>query len=383
MHILVVAEDAVAGMLEPLLSQWRFSVTARSSGHQAIQALAGQHADMVIATVSLPDMNADTFCRHLRSIDRGRSYLLMLGEMDMSPDMPSLLESGMDDFLNTPVDENLLRIKAALAHRMSTLSRELDRKLSAIGRNYYQSVRTLAQLIDTHNPPVGAHCRRVGRLALALARRSPGVPAEDYPVIEAAGALHDIGLIGLPLPVLYKRRTELNGKENSLYRTHPERGEAILKQMDLLRPVARIVRMHHEQHNGRGFPDGMSGDRIPLGAAIVGAASWYDDLVHREKKPMKQMPEHLQRLRGYQLRPELVALLLDVNLKAIQDEARQTDYDVSIDDLAEGMVLAREVLMKSGAFCMAADTVMDTALIRKLMRYHEMGNISDKIFIKK
>jgi HD-GYP domain-containing protein (c-di-GMP phosphodiesterase class II) len=239
------------------------------------------------------------------------------------------------------------------------------------------------QLLETYNEQLGGPCRRVGKLSLKLAKRHPDVPPEDYPVIEAAGLLHDIGLIGLPATLVTKSITEMTGDEKMLYRTHPERGEMILSEVDLLLPVSRLVRMHHEQINGRGFPDGLTDEQLPAGARLVGAASIYDNFIYRSKFSYDDIPEHLQRYRGYQIDSVLVDLLLEINLSLMQTQAGKSDQLIDIEQLKDGMVLSRDVRMKTGAFVMAANTSIDASSIQKLKRYYELGNIVDKVYISK
>jgi putative two-component system response regulator len=388
MHVLVVEPNpATTGLLEKHLVNWQHTVAVATTVDQAVAKLeaTAQACDVVIASAQIQEVRDDGFCRRIRSLNPNHFvYFLMIHDpADAREAASHCIEGRMDDCMAGPPDPNTLRVKMGIAERIVALEREVNLKLLTIRRNYYQSVNTLTQLIELANEDIGAHCRRVGQLALALAKRHPGIAAEDYPVIEAAGMLHDIGIIGLPRHILTKRRTELTGNENALYRTHPQRGEKILNQIDLLKPVARIVRMHHEQPNGRGFPDGLKSDRIPPAAAVVSAASIYDNLVHRGNLPLQRIPQHLQQFKGYQLRPDLVDLLLEVNLHMIQDEVRATDHAVLIDDLKKGMILAREVHMKSGAFFMAAETILEDRLIERLKQYREMGNITHKVFIQK
>ena len=195
--------------------------------------------------------------------------------------------------------------------------------------------------------------------------------------------LHDIGLIGLTETLVTKSVPEMNGDEKKDYYAHPQRGELILGEVDLLRPVAKIVRWHHEQANGRGFPDGLNEKQIPVAAAVVAAASVYDHLIHHRKIQLEQIPEQLQPYRGYQFSPQIVDLLLELNLDQIQAEAKRNFLEVEIDALQTGMILADDVRMRTGAFVMAADTCVDAVTIEKLKRYHELGNIGGIIFIKK
>jgi putative two-component system response regulator len=289
----------------------------------------------------------------------------------------------VDDFVAKPVDYDELFGRLEIATRIIKLEKENDQKYLVIKKNYFQSIHMFTHLIETYNRELGGHARRVGQYALSLAKKHPTVLPEDYPIVEAAGLLHDIGLIGLSETLVTKSVPEMNGDEKKDYYAHPQRGELILNEVDLLRPVAKIVRWHHEQANGRGFPDGLDEKQTPVTAAVVAAASVYDHLIHHKKIPLQQIPEQLLPYRGYQFSSLIVDLLLELNLEQIQVEAKRNFIEIEIDALQAGMVLADDLRMRTGAFVMAADTCIDTGVIEKLKHYHELGNIGRTIFIKK
>ena len=385
MRILLVEDEAsTLALLERSLNKWGYDVDTAENGSKAIDVLNRHRVDMIVSDWLMPEMNGLELCQRVRRLDlKHYIYIVLISAQDTRMDIVRGLQEGIDDYLTKPLNLEELKARLEIGARIITLERELNQKFTAIKRNYYQTIHMFTQLLETYSEILGGHCRRVGQFSLALAKRHDGIPPEDYPVVEAAGLLHDIGLVGLPDILLHKRRVEWTGDEGDLYRTHPERGEAVLNQVDLLRPVARIVRSHHEQPNGRGFPDGLAGDQIPLGSRIVAAASIYDDLIRLEKQPLAKIPEHLQQLRGYQLEPALVDLLLEINLAQIESEAKRKDMPIALSQLEEGMILARDVRMKTGAFLMAADTCIQAHAIEKLIHYSELGQINDKVYICK
>jgi putative two-component system response regulator len=338
----------------------------------------------VLSARQILPMDGLELCKKIRSADpKGYVYFLLADDQDKGADVAAGFRSGVDDFVVKPFNLDELQARLTIGARIIKLERELNQKYLAIKRNYYQSIHMLVQLSETYSPELGGHSRRVGKLALQLANRHPGLNAEDYLVAESAGLLHDIGLVGLPTSIVTKSMPEMTGDEKKAYYAHPERGESILNQVDLLRPVAKIVRWHHEQPNGRGFPDGLPDTRIPLIAKVVGAASIYDHLVHHQKIPLDQIPERLQPYRGYQVAADLVELLLSINLEKMDEEAKRTFREINIDELQAGMVLAADIRMRSGAFVMGSGTCIDAGLIEKLKHYYELGNISSNVFIEK
>ena len=106
-------------------------------------------------------------------------------------------------------------------------------------------------------------------------------------------------------------------------------------------------------------------------------------MVHHQKIPLDQIPGHLQPYRGYQIASDLVDLLLAINLEKMDEEAKRTFREIDIEELRVGMVLAADIQMRTGAFVMGSGASIDAALIDKLRRYHELGNISSNIFIRK
>ncbi len=385
MNVLLVDDDIVTlNLLDKTVSKWGHTISRAENGQQAIERIGAEPIDIIISDWLMPAMNGLELCQKIRSMNLNRYiYIILISSQNKCTDVVRGLQSGVDDYLAKPLNLDELQARVEIGTRIIKLERELNQKYLAIKRNYYQSIHMFTRFLESYNKDLGGHSRRVGQLALQLANRHPAVQPEDYPIVEAAGLLHDIGLIGLPEPLVTKSIPEMTGDEKKDYHTHPQRGESILNQVDLLRPVAKIVRMHHEQTNGRGFPDGLSGQQVPLTAGLVGAASIYDHLVHHKKIPLHQIPEHLQQYRGYQISTDLVDLLLEINLERIDAEAKRSYREIDIEELQAGMILANDIHMRTGAFVMGADTCIDTPVIEKLKRYHELGNISRNVFIKK
>jgi hypothetical protein len=116
---------------------------------------------------------------------------------------------------------------------------------------------------------------------------------------------------------------------------------------------------------------------------VVGAASIYDHMVHHQNIPLDQIPERLQTCRGYQMASEMVDLLMAVNLEKLDEEAKRTFREIDIEELRDGMVLAADIRMRTGAAIMGSGTRIDATLIEKLKHHHELGNISSNVFIEK
>lgn len=190
---------------------------------------------------------------------------------------------------------------------LSTLRLREDRRLL-----YRSSVEALAATVDARDPFTHTHSRNVAHYSRLIAERL-GLPRQQVEQIELAGLLHDIGKIGLADQILTKTGP-LDPDERIVMMTHPARGADILAGHEDLAALVPIVRHHHERYDGFGYPDGLAGGEIPLGAAIVSVADAFDSMVSdRSSARRRPVDAALDRLRldsGRQFHPEVVAALV-------------------------------------------------------------------------
>lgn len=385
MNILLAEDDQVTlKLLKTKIEQWGYNLQTAKNGLEAWSIIQQNTADIVITDWLMPLMDGLELCRNIRKMKTPHYiYLMIISSQDARKDIVEALSTGIDDFIVKPINIEELKVRIEIGTRVVGLEKELIKKLEFIEKNYYQTIRMFIQLMESFDDQLGGHCRRVGQFALELAQRHPSIQESDYSTAEAAGLLHDIGMVGLPNHLLGKRRNEMIGDEQKLYQSHSIRGEIILNEIELLQPVAKIVRMHHEQFNGRGFPDGLEGSQIPLLAQIVTAASIYDNLINRGKISLDTISDHLQRMRGYHLDPVLVDMLIEYNLSCIHKKTNKDHMLIELDDVKQGMVLAEDIRMKSSAMIMPAGTVLDVHGISKLQSYAEMAIIPKEVYILK
>ncbi|WP_419663734.1 two component system response regulator, modulated metal dependent phosphorylase [Desulfosarcina variabilis str. Montpellier] len=384
MNILIADDDPVTlKLLSSHLSSWGHTVHQADDGNQAWDWVCSHPVDIVVSDWLMPGLDGLELCQRIRGKD-GVSYiyLILISAQNSQADILHGLASGVDDYITKPIDMDALRARIDIGVRIINLERTLKRKIEIITANHYQTIRMFSQIVEVFDDELGGHCRRTAKIAIELAHRHPDVADNDIPIIEAAALLHDIGMVGIPKSILNKRRTEMVNDERQWYQSHAGIGARIIGEIEIMKPVALLVRMHHEQYNGKGFPEGMAGDDIPIGAQIISAASTYDNLTHKGKIPLQTVPDHLQRFRGYQLSPQLIELLLEINVNVQHDQARKKDHELTLDELHAGMVLADNVYMKTGAFVMAADTELNDYAIDKLKQYHTIGTITNKVLIR-
>ncbi|MFZ1057731.1 MAG: HD-GYP domain-containing protein [Candidatus Rokuibacteriota bacterium] len=184
-------------------------------------------------------------------------------------------------------------------------------------RAFLQSLLGLANALEAKDPYTRGHSERVAGLAQRLARRLGFAPS-DARVVAQAGLLHDLGKIGIPESVL-RKAGPLTGEEWALMREHPVVGARIVAPLEFFADGALIIRHHHERQDGSGYPAGLAGGAIPLGARIVAVADVYDALT--SERPYRRSLERTEALRRIEAAAErlLDAGIVSAFLRLVTD----------------------------------------------------------------
>ena len=169
-------------------------------------------------------------------------------------------------------------------------------------------LETLAEIIDLRDPYVLGHSKRVTSYATMIAEQM-GLNQKQVELIRKGSLLHDLGKIGISMDILAKPGS-LTGLEYEKIKSHPEIGARILEINPSLRMLIPIVRHHHEFYNGKGYPDGLSGDQIPIEARIVSIADAIEamasDRPYRKARTQQYILNELKKFSGIQFDPKVV-----------------------------------------------------------------------------
>jgi len=181
-------------------------------------------------------------------------------------------------------------------------------------RSHFESMKALAQAIEAKDLYTRGHCDRMVQYALAIADRL-GLSAEEKKHLGYGAALHDIGKIGIHELILNKSG-KLTDKEYEIMKDHPMLGAEIIKGVDFLNPVVPMIYYHQERYDGKGYPEGLSGEEIPIGARIIAILDTFDamtsDRPYRKALPMEVAFAELRRCTGTQFDPKIVETLIQI-----------------------------------------------------------------------
>ncbi|HTI54695.1 MAG TPA: HD domain-containing phosphohydrolase [Verrucomicrobiae bacterium] len=271
--LVVEDEPRIREVLSGLLGALGYRLLLAASAEQALDALNVVSPDLVLTDVHLGAMSGIELCARLKADPRYElmPVVILTAVGDLEARVAGLA-AGADDFFTKPVEFVELRTRLAALLRVKMLLGQLERAEAVI--------TTLALTIEARDPYTLGHCDRLSRYAVALGE-ALGLDHEMIRALRLGGYLHDLGKIAVPDGILLKPGP-LDPIEQERIRAHPGAGSDLvlgLRSMELVRP---IMRHHHEKWDGSGYPDGLKGEAIPLGARIISVVDVFDAL-HTER----------------------------------------------------------------------------------------------------
>lgn len=281
-RVLVVDDNpSVASLLRHALLAEGCVVEVAGDGCEALARIAEAPPDLILLDLDLPFIPGDELCRRLKS-DPSTNLIpivMVTGHGDFENKL-NAWEYGADDFLTKPLRmlevttrcRSLLRIKQLIEERDSA---------EAV-------VFALARAVEAKSRFTHGHSERVMHFALSLAD-AVGITRQEREVLRKGALLHDIGKISVPDAILDKPGP-LTPEEFEVIKEHPTQGEHIVQPLHSLRETLPIIRWHHERMDGHGYPDSLSGDKIPRLVRILSVADVYDAL--SSNRPYRQSIPH-------------------------------------------------------------------------------------------
>jgi putative two-component system response regulator len=269
-RILIVDDESGARVaLETLLRREGFELRIAHDGAAALAECASFRPDLILLDIMMPGMSGFEVCRRIKATPETRlTPVVLITGLSDTEDRIQGINAGADDFLSKPIDFNELLARTRSLLRLKQYTDELE--------NAEAVLLSLAFGIEARDPYTRGHCERLAQMATRLGERL-GVPEEDITALRRAGIVHDIGKVVVPDAILLKPGP-LSDEETAVMRRHPVVGEHICAPLRTFRPVLPIIRHHHERFDGSGYPDGLSGEKIPLTARILQLADVYDAL---------------------------------------------------------------------------------------------------------
>ncbi len=306
--ILVVDDDpAILDLLVRILQRDNYIAITATNGLEALEAVAREAPDLILLDVTMPMLDGFAVCQRLK--DNEATALIpvtMLTGLDDREHRQRGLEVGADDFLTKPFEQSLLRARIRSQLRIKRLTDQLERTEHVIFM--------LALAVEAKDAYTEGHLRRLSSYSEQLALAA-GIPQEQHKAIRFGGLLHDIGKVSIDDAILGKPGA-LTPEEYEQIKLHPEYGARIVHPMRFATEVEPIIRHHHERWDGKGYPCGLRGEAIPIGARIVAVVDAYDammtDRPYRRALGLEETLRRMREGRGREWDPTLLDLFIEL-----------------------------------------------------------------------
>ncbi len=313
-HLILVIDDSktALGAVRHILSGEHRLLLA-SSGEEALGLLHAEAPDLILLDLFMPGMDGPETLTHIRAVPGCEKLPVIFFTAAQSTETEAeCLALGARDFIVKPFAPEVLRSRIAnmleLEDYRKDLQGRLDEKTREVEDLALQTILAIARAIDAKDEYTQGHSQRVATYSCALAEYM-GWSEADCDNIYHIALLHDVGKIGVPDSVL-KKSGPLTDEEFAQMRRHPDIGADILKTIRSLKGIETGTRFHHERYDGKGYPNGLKGDEIPLIARIICVADTFDAMTstrcYRKRLDMDVARAELRRCAGTQFDPAIV-----------------------------------------------------------------------------
>lgn len=407
----VLTVDDEASVLSALRRVFRAQGirTLQATSAAAGMALLQTHrVDLVISDMRMPEMDGARFLELVKHHDERIVRVLLTGYADMASTIAAINQGAIHRYIAKPWDDHelVLVVREALTRRrleqknaelteltqrqneqlqhanqtlesrvmartaeLEQINGMLDAAYEDLDNTFVLAVNVFSSLMELRGSHPG-HARRVADLSRETAKRL-GLTEREVRDVYLAALVHDIGTIGFPDTMLGKPMSTYTADDHQRYRRHPIEGETALMALAQLQGVAKIVRQHHERIDGKGFPDGLTGTEITMGARIVTAASDLDELTHGAMGELHLPVDRAHDLIRGGIGTHYDKAVVEALLQVAEDlaTAAKNDAQIAAHDLRPGMVLARAVLSAKGATLLAAGYVFDERVVKQVTAF--------------
>ena len=344
--LIVDDEEVIREVLTERLSAEGYRCDSARDVPQALAKLHnGGGYGLVLSDIDMPGDNGITLLKKIKETFPDIDVVMVTGMLDLDMAVGSI-RMGASDYITKPfnLDQVLLTVERTLEKRRLTLdnrryqeslesmveerTREVRRKgeqieklyselrtaFEQIHATYETTLEALMEALDTRDTETQGHSRRVSEYTVTVARQL-GLREPDLTQIRWGALLHDVGKIGVPDAIL-RKPAKLTPEEWIEMRKHPELGRRILCNIKFLENAVPIVYCHQERYDGSGYPRGLKGDQIPLGARIFAVVDTLDamtmDRPYRKALPYERARHEIQTYAGRQFDPEVVRAFLEI-----------------------------------------------------------------------
>jgi putative nucleotidyltransferase with HDIG domain len=365
--LIVDDEPVIREVLFERLTEAGYECEVARNSLEALQKIRTQSYNLVLSDIAMPGGDGMSLLRQVKHEQPTLDVVMLTGVVDVDTAVRSI-RLGASDYLTKPfnleevvltidrtlekrrlVNENL-EYQLDLERKVDERTRELRRKREEVERLYTElkeafhkihatydtTLEALMEALDARDSETQGHSRRVAEYTVAVARRL-GISEDELTQFRWGALLHDVGKIGIPDAIL-RKPGPLTPDEWKIMKQHPGMGARILSSIKFLGPAVDVVACHQERYDGAGYPRGLKGEKIPLGARIFSVVDCLDamkmDRPYRRGTTYEKVREELIEYSGTQFDPKVVEVFLTIPPEVWEE----INDRVSSDRAARGLV---------------------------------------------
>ncbi len=319
-NVLVVDDEAiVCEVIRDGLREAGVQCVTVTSPQQARELLTNGQFDVLITDIAMPEISGLDLLEFIHQSIPECKVILITG-MDDTQNLAKAINLGAHDYFSKPfkIDELLESINAAISEEqdsphLSIKAAQAMRLARQVKQISVETIGALVQAVEAKDHYTRRHSEQVTHYATHLSR-AIGRREEQIESIRVASLVHDIGKIGIPDSILTKPGP-LSESDLEMIRRHPTLGADILENISIFAQEARLVRYHHENWDGSGYPEGLAGEEIPLDARIINVADSIDAMLmkrtYKDAYSVDKMLAELSQCSGSQFAPDLADVAIE------------------------------------------------------------------------
>lgn len=348
-RILVVDdEEAIREIVTSMLVSVNYQCRQASSGLEALAMLnSGEEFELMLSDLMMAELDGIGLLERTKEKFPDMPVVMVTAVHDISVALAAI-RNGAYDYLLKPFEREqlLATVRRALENRrlkmenrayqtnleslVAARTDQLRKAMTDLERSYDVTLEALGDALDLKDAETEGHSKRVTAYTIAIAR-ALGLPKEEISVIARGAFLHDIGKMAIPDNIL-RKPGKLSHEETLIMREHCYRGYQMLRKIPFLSEACDIVYSHQEKFDGTGYPRGLRGEEIPLGARIFSIADTLDaitcDRPYRKAQSLEAARAEIKRCSGTQFDPEIVDIFLRMPDNIWEDLRREINDQI-------------------------------------------------------
>jgi adenylate cyclase len=421
--ILFVDDEAnILSALKRLFRSSGFKLLTAESGSAGLALLAEEPVDLIISDMRMPVMNGAQFLAQAKKQYPEAIRILLTGYSEMDATISAINDGGIYRYLQKPWDEHDLVLTVQQALEQQELKREtarltaivqlqneqltafnnqlevqvaartgeiqqtvmfLEKAQEDLKQNFMTMLKVFSNLIELRAGMLGGNSSRIAELSQRLGRK---FDMSEMAVQElmVAGLLHAIGKIGLPDDLIRKPQDQLTAEELKQFLAHAVKGQMILTPLESFAGAGRIIRHQYERFDGRGTPNALAGDAIPLGARILAVVRDFEALrsgaVTAKPVPDERVVPVLLSQRAHRYDPLVVDRFVELLSEPGALEPSGTRL-ISSHELSPGLHLAEDLMSREGVLLLTKNSLITPHYVSQIRKFEEIDNAPLRILI--